>query len=83
MICIKCCAKAYSVIIRIFRCFITNNVTILLTAYVAYARPHLELASTVWNPGIVARGYIGLKRQLEKVQSTLLIVFLVVVKYLI
>ena len=63
-----CCAKAYNVINRIFRCFITNNVTAILTAYIAYARPHLEFASTVWNPDIEARGYIGLKRQLEKVQ---------------
>ena len=53
-----CCAKAYNVINRIFRCFITNNVTAILTAYIAYARPHLEFASTVWNPGIEARGYI-------------------------
>ena len=64
-----CCAKAYSVINRIFRCFITNNVTAILTAYISYARPHLECAYTVWNPGIEARGYIGLKRQLEKVQK--------------
>ena len=59
-----CCTKAYNVINRIFRCFITNNVTAILTAYIAYARPHLEFASTVWNPGIEARGYIGLKHQL-------------------
>ena len=64
-----CCAKAYNVINRIFRCFITNNVTAILTAYIAYARLHLEFASTVWTPGIEARGYIGLKRQLEKVQK--------------
>ena len=42
-----CCAKAYSVINRIFRCFITNNVTEILIAYIAYAIPHLECASTV------------------------------------
>ena len=42
-----CCTKAYNVINRIFRCFITNNVTAILTAYIAYARPHLEFASTV------------------------------------
>ena len=62
-----CCAKVYSVINRIFRCFITNNVTAILTEYIAYVRPHLEFAYTVWNPGIEARGYIGLKRHLEKV----------------
>ena len=45
------CTKAYSVINRIFSCF-TNNVTTILTAYIAYARPHLEFASTLWNPGI-------------------------------
>ena len=64
-----CCAKAYSVIKRIFRCFITKNVTEILTAYITYVRRHLEFTSTVWNPGIEARGYIGLKRQLEKVQK--------------
>ena len=31
-----CCTKAYNVINRIFRCFITNNVTTILTAYIAY-----------------------------------------------
>ena len=62
------CTKAYSVINRIFSCF-TNNVTAILTAYIAYARPHLEFAYTVWNPGIEARGNIGLKQQLEKVQK--------------
>ena len=46
-----CCAKVYSVINRIFRCFITNDVTAILTAYI-------EFASTVWNPGIEARGHI-------------------------
>ena len=55
-----CCSKAYSVINRIFRCVITNNVTSILIAYIVYARPHPEFASTVWNPGIEARGYIGL-----------------------
>ena len=64
-----CCAKAYSVINRIFRCFITNNITAILTVYISYARTHLECAPTVWNPGIEARVYIGLKRQLEKVQK--------------
>ena len=63
---VVCCTKAYNVINRIFHCFITNNVTAILTAYIAYARPHLECASTVWNPGIESRGYIGLKLQLEK-----------------
>ena len=64
-----CCSKAYNVINYIFRCFITDNVTAILIAYIAYARHHLEFASTVWNPGIEAKGYIGLKRQLEKVQK--------------
>ena len=45
----------------------------ILTAHIAYARPHLAFASTVWNPGIEARGYIyvyiGLKPQLEEVQK--------------
>ena len=62
-----CCAKAYNVINRIFCYFITHNVTDILTAYIAYARPHIEFASTVWKPGIESRSYIGLKRQLEKV----------------
>ena len=64
-----CCTKAYNVINRIFRCFITNNVTSILTAYIAYVIPYLEFAYTVWNTGIESRGYIGLKRQLEKVKK--------------
>ena len=52
-----CCIKAYNVINRIFF-FITNNVTAILTAYIAYAKPHLDFASTVWNRGIESRGYL-------------------------
>ena len=38
-------------------------------AYISYARPHLEYASIVWNPGLDARTFKGLKIKLEKVQQ--------------
>ena len=64
-----CCTSAYCVINRIFRCFITNNMPAIRKAYISYARPHLEYASTVWNPGLDARTFKGLKIKLEKVQQ--------------
>ena len=64
-----CCTSAYCVINRIFRCFITNNMPAIRKAYISYARPHLEYASTVWNPGLDARTFKGLKIKLEKVQK--------------
>ena len=62
-----CCAKAYNVINRIFRCFITNNVAYILSTYIAYYRPHLEF--NLQNAGIESRCYIELKRQLEQFQK--------------
>ena len=68
------CYNAYNVTNRIFRCFITNNVTAILIVYIAYARPHLEFASTVWDTGIESRGYLN--ANLKKLKSTLLVVIL-------
>ena len=64
-----CCTSAYCVINRIFRFFITNNIPAIRKAYISYARPHLEYTSTVWNPGLDARTFKGLKIKLEKVQK--------------
>ena len=59
-----CCTGAYNVINRIFRCFITNNKIAIIKAYITYARPHVELSTTIWNPGIEARTYIGIKSKI-------------------
>ena len=53
---------------NLFRCFITSDVSMLLKAYITYARPKLEFATTVWNPGLKARCYNGLTDKLERVQ---------------
>ena len=63
-----CYISAYCFINRIFR-FITNTIPAIRKAYVSYARPHLEYASTVWNPGLDFRTFKGLKIQLENVQQ--------------
>ena len=61
--------SAYFVINRIFRGFINNNNPAIIKAYISYAKPHLEYASTVWNPSLDARTFKGLKVQLENVQQ--------------
>ena len=63
------CTSAYCVINRIFRCSITNNILAIRKSYISYTRPHLEYASTVWNPGLDTRTFKGLKIKLEKVQK--------------
>ena len=40
----------------------------LLTAYRSFVRPTLEYCSTVWNPALSARHYLGLTDALERVQ---------------
>ena len=64
-----CCAGAYNVINRIFRCFITNNKIAIIKAYNSYARPHVEFSTTKWNPGIEVITYIGLNSNIKKVQK--------------
>ena len=54
---------------NLFRCFITSDVTMLLKAYIIYARPKLEFSATVWNPGIKARHYNRLTDKLESVHK--------------
>ena len=53
---------------NLFRCFINSDVTMLLKAYITYARPKLEFATTVWNPGLKSRHYNGITDKLESVQ---------------
>ena len=50
------CSKAYILINRICRCFITNDYVFLLQAYISYVRPILEYNSSIWNPHT---NYIG------------------------
>ena len=62
------CCKAYGTINVIFRCFHTANIDALIKAYKSFVRPVLEYCSTVWNPYIPARHYLGMTDQLENVQ---------------
>ena len=64
-----CCTGENNVINRIFRCFIINNKIAIIKDYITYAIPHVEFSTTIWNPGIEARTYIGLKSKIEKVQK--------------
>ena len=54
------CRKAYICINVICRCFHTANVHALQIAYKSYVRPILEYYSTVWNPFIAARHFVGM-----------------------
>ena len=62
------CRKAYTSINIIFRCFDTAHVPALIIAYKSFVRPILEYCSTVWNPYIPNRHYLGLTDQIERVQ---------------
>ena len=62
------CRKAYTSINVIFRCFDTAHVPALIIAYKSFVRPILEYCSTVWNPYIPNRHYLGLTDQIERVQ---------------
>ena len=62
------CRKAYFSINVIFRCFHTANIAALIISYKSFVRPMLEYCSTVWNPYIPARHYMGMTDQVEKIQ---------------
>ena len=62
------CKKAYCSINVLFRCFHTANTVALIRVYKSFIRPVLEYFSTVWNPYIHARHFIGMTDQLENVQ---------------
>ena len=53
---------------NVFLCFVTNDITTLIKAYITYARPKVEFSTTVWNPGLKARRYNGLSDKIERVQ---------------
>ena len=62
------CRKAYTSINVIFRCFETAHVPALINAYKSFVRPILDCFSTVGNPYIPNRHYLGLTDQIERVQ---------------
>ena len=49
--------------------YIPFKPTVIIKAYISYARPNLEYASKFWNPGLDARTFKGLKKKLEKVHN--------------
>ena len=63
-----CCNGALLTINNLFRCFLTNNITTLIKAYITYARPKVQFSTTVWNPGLKARRYNGLADKIERVR---------------
>ena len=64
---LHCCRGALLTINNVFRCFLTNDITILIKAYITYARPKVELSTTLWNPGIKDRRYNGLADKIERI----------------
>ena len=62
------CRKAYTSINVIFRCFDTAHVPAIIIAYKLFVRPILEYCSTLLNPYIPNRHYLGLTDQIERVQ---------------
>ena len=62
------CQKAYRSINVLFRCFHIANTVALIRGYKSFVRPILEYCSTIWNPYIFARHFMGLTDRLENVQ---------------
>ena len=62
------CKKAYCSTNVLFRCVHTANTAALIRGYKSFIRPVLEYCSSVWNPYIHARHFIGMTDQLENVQ---------------
>ena len=65
---IESCRCVLIPINNLFRCFITSDVTMLLKAYITYARSKLEFATIVLNPCLKVIRYNGLTDMLESVQ---------------
>ena len=55
-----CCMGALLTINNLFRCFLINDISTLIKAYITYARPKVEFSTTLWNPCLKARRYNGL-----------------------
>ena len=62
------CQKAYRATNVLFRCFNTDNANALIRGYKSFVRPILEYCSTVWNPFIHAKYYLGMTDELENIQ---------------
>ena len=62
------CKKAYCSTNVLFRCFHTANTAALIRGYKSFILPVLEYCSTVCNPYIHFRHFIGMTDQLENVQ---------------
>ena len=62
------CQKAYRASNVFFRCFNTDNANALIRVYKSFVRPLLEYCSTVWNPFIHAKYYLGMTDELENIQ---------------
>ena len=62
------CQKAYRATNVLFRCFNTDNANALIRGYKSFVRPLLEYCSTVWNPFIHAKYYLGMTDELENIQ---------------
>ena len=62
------CQKAYRATNVLFRCFNTDNANALIRGYTSFVRPILEYCSTVWNPFIHAKYYLGMTDELENIQ---------------
>ncbi len=63
------CRKALAGLHVLFKCFVSKDPSALLRAYVAFVRPVLEYASTVWNPSLNRRSTLGCLSSIDKLES--------------
>ena len=75
------CKKAYCSTNVLFRCFHTANTAALIRGYKSFIRPVLEYCSTVWNPYIHARHFIGMTTSWKTYKDILPDVFTIVVNW--
>ncbi len=62
-------SKAYCAIALIFKCFITNDLNALLTAYGSIVRSQVEYACSVWNPTLGRRSPLGCLTAIDNLES--------------
>ncbi len=61
--------KAYNSLSVLFKCFVTNDQSTFVLAYVSYVRPLLEYGTTVWCPNLHARSPLACLSSIDRLES--------------